>query len=81
MTNFKRFIMWVVLIMILILILFSVYGAFIGTSRAADFFNTLPLAIYWITFIALLALGIGIFKKPNQFPTSPRLFLRGPAPA
>ncbi len=68
MTTARRAIMWLVLLLILLLIIFSIYGAFIGTSRAASFFNTLPLAIYWIFFAVLLVIGIGTFKKLYRRP-------------
>ncbi len=58
MAEVRQIRMWTVLILISLLILFSVYGAFIGTDHARPFFNSIPLSIYWITFGIVLAMGI-----------------------
>ena len=54
--------------LITLLILFSIYGAFIGADHAQLFFNTLPLTAYWTTFILLLGVGIGLFRRLLRFP-------------
>jgi hypothetical protein len=56
------------MIFIILLILFSIYGAFIGAERAQSFFNALPLTVYWVAFIILLILGIGLFRRLLRTP-------------
>lgn len=68
MKKIRSIINWSVLYLILLLIIFSVYGAFIGADRAQVFFNTVPLTIYWILFIVLLCLGFGFFKRLLKSP-------------
>lgn len=65
----RSLINWSVLLLILLLIIFSVYGAFIGADRAQAFFNTIPLIIYWILFIVLLCLGFVFFKRLLKSPS------------
>jgi hypothetical protein len=60
--------MWAVMALILLLFVLSVYGAFIGPQRARDFFNSIPLVIYWIAFILLLAIGIIAFRPLLTVP-------------
>jgi hypothetical protein len=62
-SRFKRAALWAGLILILLLIAFSIYGAFIGVGRARGFFNSIPLAVYWFAFAVLIVTGIGIFKR------------------
>lgn len=59
----RRLVLWAGLFLILLLIVLSVYGAFIGSENAHQFFNSIPLACYWIVFAALLVLGIAIFHR------------------
>jgi cytochrome c biogenesis protein ResB len=68
MKKIRSIINWGVLQLILLLIIFSVYGAFIGAGRAQVFFNTVPLTIYWILFIVLLCLGFSFFKRLWRSP-------------
>lgn len=48
---------------ILLLILFCVYGAFIGAQKAQNFFNSAPLMVYWIFAAVLISASIMMFKK------------------
>ncbi len=50
------------------LFVFSIYGAFLGSQRAKEFFNSVPLAVYWMTFVLLLVVGIFIFKRLLRVP-------------
>ena len=54
MNRFKRAMLWAALIAIILLVLLSIYGAFLGAERAQAFFNSLPLAVYWFALIGLL---------------------------
>ncbi len=54
--------------LIVLLFCFSVYGAFIGAERAKEFFNSIPLAIYWLGFILLLAASLLLFQRLRRIP-------------
>jgi hypothetical protein len=68
MNRFRRAVLWVALIGILLLVLLSIYGAFLGAGRAQDFFSSLPLAVYWFALVALLVVGITFFRRLWQTP-------------
>jgi hypothetical protein len=61
--SLRRVALWAGLLLILLLILLSIYGAFIGSERARGFFNSMPLSVYWLAFAALLILGIALFRR------------------
>jgi hypothetical protein len=61
--TFRRFLLWAGLIFMLILTVCSIYGAFIGAQRAQNFFNSIPLSVYWILFALLLIAGIALFSR------------------
>lgn len=60
---FRRAILWAGLLLILLLIALSIYGAFIGAERAQGFFNSIPLAVYWLAFASLLVAAIATFSR------------------
>jgi hypothetical protein len=59
----RRAALWAGLILILLLIVFSIYGAFIGAESAKEFFNSIPLAVYWLVFAILLISAIALFRR------------------
>jgi len=59
----RRVALWAGLLLILLLISLSIYGAFIGAESAKGFFNSIPLAVYWLVFAILLILGIALFRQ------------------
>jgi hypothetical protein len=59
----RRVALWAGLLLILLLIAFSIYGAFIGAESAKGFFNSIPLSVYWLAFAALLISAIVLFKR------------------
>ncbi|MCJ7729951.1 MAG: cytochrome c biogenesis protein ResB [Sedimentisphaerales bacterium] len=59
----RRLLLWAALALILLLIALSIYGAFIGAEAAQAFFNSIPLAIYWLAFAALLVSAVAIFRR------------------
>jgi hypothetical protein len=59
----RRVALWAGLLLILFLIVFSIYGAFIGAERAKGFFNSIPLSVYWLAFAVLLILAIAQFRR------------------
>jgi hypothetical protein len=69
MSQFKRALLWAALIAVILLVLLSVYGAFLGAERARAFFNSLPLAVYWFALIALLVAGFIAFRRLLQIPS------------
>ena len=55
--------MWGVMGVIVLLIGLSIYGAFIGAKRAQEFFNSIPVSVYWGAFLALLVVGLIVFNR------------------
>ncbi len=68
MNKFKRAVMWVGLALIILLLLVSIYGAFIGAARAKSFINRLPLMVYWIAFTLLLIIALAVFRRLVRVP-------------
>jgi hypothetical protein len=68
MSKLKRMLMWAGLVLILLLIFLSVYGAFIGAAKAQDFFSTLPLTVYWLALTLTLSAGIIAFRRLIRVP-------------
>jgi len=56
-------ILWAPLIVIILLIFFSVYGAFLGSDRAGDFFSSPVLMVYWFVLALMLVAGSIIFRR------------------
>lgn len=59
----RRGALWAGLVLILLLIVFSIYGAFVGVEAARGFFNSLPLSVYWLALAILLISAIAMFKR------------------
>lgn len=68
MKNFRHFIIWAVLVFIILLFFLSIYGTFIGSERARDLFNSLPMSIYWLALTLLLAVGFAAFRRLVRVP-------------
>jgi len=60
--------MWVGLLLIIVLIALSIYGAFIGAERAQQLFNQPPLVVYWTALALLLIIGIAAFRRLLRVP-------------
>ena len=60
--------MWAALALIILLTVFSIYGAFIGAARAEAFFNRIPLAAYWMVFAILLVVALVVFHRLIRVP-------------
>lgn len=69
MSRFRRGLMWAGLIAIILLILLSIYGAFVGAERAKNFFNTIPLSIYWLALTVILIAGLVAFRRLVRVPS------------
>lgn len=68
MNKLRREVMWAALALIILLTVFSIYGAFIGAARAEQFFNRIPLAVFWIAFTILLIVAINVFPRLVRVP-------------
>lgn len=68
MNKFRREVLWAALVLIILLTVFSIYGAFIGAARAEQFFNRIPLAVYWASFAILLIVAINVFPRLVRVP-------------
>jgi len=64
----RRYLLWAGLICIVILAFLSVYGAFIGADKAQQFFNSMPLAVYWFAFTILLVVSFYAFPRFRRQP-------------
>jgi len=60
--------MWLALVLIIVLTVLSIYGAFIGAERAQQFFNRPPLVVYWTAMAILLVIGIAAFRRLVRVP-------------
>jgi len=69
MIRFRRAVLWAALIAVILLAVLSVYGAFLGTDGAQAFFNSLPLAAYWLALTVLLIVGLVVFRRLLQIPS------------
>jgi hypothetical protein len=58
--KFRYAVMWAAMAMVVLLIILSIYGAFLGSSGAKAFFNSPALSAYWLALMALLT---GAFVK------------------
>jgi hypothetical protein len=61
MNNYRSIVIRAVLILIILLIFLSIYGAFLGSERAKDFFNSPILSAFWLALILSLVAGLTIF--------------------
>ena len=68
MKQLKRAVMWLGLVVIILLTVLSIYGAFINTEKAQVFFNSIPLAAYWIFFTLLLIVSFFLFPRLIRVP-------------
>ncbi len=68
MNKVNRSIMWLALVVIGILAFLSVYGAFLGSQQAKEFFNSVPATIYWAVFTLLLIIGIALLRRLLRVP-------------
>jgi hypothetical protein len=67
--RFKRAVLWAALLAIILLVCLLIYGAFLGADRAKTFFNSAPITVYWWTLVALLAVGILLFRQLIRIPS------------
>jgi cytochrome c biogenesis protein ResB len=65
-----RIVMWLVLAVVGTLALLSVAGAFLGAEAAKQFFNSIPLKIYWYILALLFVIGFVEFPRLIRQPPS-----------
>ncbi len=68
MRKLRRVLQWLGLAMIVLLIVMSVYAPFIGAARAQQFFNSVPLTLYWFAFVVLLILSVMVIRRLHRAP-------------
>lgn len=68
MNKFRREVIWAALLLIILLTVLSIYGAFIGAERAHAFFNGTPLAVFWTMLLLALAAGFVAFRRLIRVP-------------
>jgi signal transduction histidine kinase len=69
MSKLKGAILWSGLILIVLLAVLSIYGAFLGADGARRFFNSVPAAVYWIALAVVLTVGIVVFPRLARVPS------------
>ena len=60
--------MWIGLILIMLLLVLSIVGAFYGAEKASQFFNSLPLIVYWLVLMTFLVAGLITFRRLIRVP-------------
>jgi cytochrome c biogenesis protein ResB len=63
MKGIKKILMLLALAFLVLLVILSIYSTFIGAEKAQQFFNTLPLTVYWIAFTVLMFVAIANFRR------------------
>ena len=63
MKGLRRTILQCALLLIVLLIVLSIYGAFRGAEAAQLFFNSIPVGVYWVFFAVLLTVSIVVFPR------------------
>jgi ResB-like family len=59
----KRLVVWVGLLLIVALTVLSIVGAFLGTERAKELFNSPALVFFWVAITVLLTGGMLVFGR------------------
>jgi hypothetical protein len=67
-TDFRRVVLWTTLALVVLLAALSVCGAFLGADRAKAFFNSLPMAVYWVAFLITLLAGCLLLRRLLRVP-------------
>ena len=64
----RRTLLALATLLLLALAALAIYAAFLGSQRASQFFNSLPLTAFWTALAALLLLGFAIFPRLLRQP-------------
>ena len=68
MAALRRFVLQTAIVLIGLLAGLAIYGAFIGAQGAEAFFNTVPVAVYWVCAGLALILGFMVFPSLRRAP-------------
>ena len=68
MKKFHSVVNWAALILIILFILLSIYGAFLGSANAQNFFNSRLIAVYWFMLFSALLAGLVNIRKLVNIP-------------
>ncbi len=68
MKSLRRIELWAALVVFALLAVFSIIGAFLGADKAGVFFSSIPLSVFWVFFVALIAAGIFTFPRLLRSP-------------
>ncbi|MHC4648393.1 MAG: cytochrome c biogenesis protein ResB [Planctomycetota bacterium] len=64
----RRVVMWLALVLVILLIFLSIYGAFVGAEQAKRLFNSLPLTVYWFALAVVLIVALALFRRLMRVP-------------
>jgi hypothetical protein len=64
----RRLLLWILLILIGVLIVLTIGGAFLGAQRAQGLFNSVPADVYWVVLTLSLVVGIMVFSRLRDAP-------------
>ncbi|MBT3294013.1 MAG: hypothetical protein HN919_19210 [Verrucomicrobia bacterium] len=59
----RKGVMWATLLLLLVFVVLSIVGAFLGAQRAAAFFGSTPVVLFW--FALTILFGLGFLSVPN----------------
>jgi ResB-like family len=68
MKTIRRWVLWMTLGIIVLLLVLSVIGSFRGADKASELFNSDPLVVFWVSLTGLLVLGILFFPRLLRKP-------------
>ncbi len=66
----REIVLWMGLILIIFLTGLSIYGSFIGSEKASDFFTSPKLAVFWLALTIVLTAGLVLFPGLQRQPGS-----------
>jgi len=69
MNSVRHIAIWAALGLIVLLVFLSIYGAFLGSERAKEFFNSPLLCIYWLALTISLFIGFKAFNRLLRVPS------------
>ena len=68
MNALRRILLYVTLGAVVLLMVLSVVGAFLGQHEATELFNSVPLSVYWVAVVVLFAAGLAAFGSMVRRP-------------